>query len=457
MKKMKTTSSEVKAGTVQIAKKAKTAKTAKTARYQVKPARVIMAGIFVILLFFGGLGGVAAYLPFSGAVIAPGVVKVSQEKKTVQHLEGGIVQQILVREGDQVSKGDVLIKLKSSQVASSVALLKGRLEAKQIEAARLEAQRDLRSSFTVPKGLESRQWVNSEKNLFEKVRTSLKSRISSQKSRISQLKEKVKGTHREIEANAGIIHSLEEEIKAKAALMEGRYMDKAQVLTLKRQLAEQTGQKARLEQLIAEVGESIGEIKFSILSLENGYREEAAAQLNQVRDEIFQIRRQLAPQVDADERLSIRAPVDGVVLNMAIHSEEGGVIRPGEPILDIVPDDADLIIECTLRQDKITQVYLEQKTMVQLGAFNRITTPPIPGKVSYISADSVEQRLPGGQVSTAYILHISVSKKDLDDNDAWLSPGMPATCFVTTEKRTFLQYLIEPILLNLDQSLRETL
>ncbi|SLM30356.1 Type I secretion membrane fusion protein, HlyD family [Desulfamplus magnetovallimortis] len=434
----------------------------KTGRYRVRPGWVIFAGLFVILLFFGGLGGVAAYLPFSGAVIAPGVVKVSQEKKTVQHLEGGLVQQIFVREGDRVNKGDVLIKLRSSQVTSSVALLKGRLASKQIEAARLEAQRDFRKNMTIPEGVEGNdadieQWINSEKNLFEKAKTSLESRISSQKARISQLQEKAKGTKREVEANAGIIESLEEEIKAKEALMEGRYMDKAQVLTLKRQLAEQTGQKARLEQLIAEIGESIEEIKFSILSLENSYREEAAAQLNEVRDEIFQIRRQLAPQIDADERLSIRAPVSGVVLNMAVHSEHGGVIRPGEPILDIVPDDADLIIECTLRQDKITQVYIDQETKVQLGAFNRITTPPVPGKVSYISADRVEQRMPTGQIMSAYVLHISVDKKDLDEHDAWLSPGMPATCFITTEKRTFLQYLVEPILLNLDQSLRETL
>ena len=440
--------------------------------YVPKPGRIIFAGILVLLIFFGGLGGVAAYLPFSGAVIAPGIVKVSQEKKTVQHLEGGIVDQIYVREGDRVNQGDILIKLKSSHVTSMVALLQGRLATKRLEAARLEAQRDFKDTFIVPEDLkgdalengglkngdvEIEQRIKAEKNLFQKTKTSLESRISSSRTRIRQLKEKIQGTLNELEANREIRISLEEEIKAKAPLMQERYMDKAQVLTLKRQLSQQKGREASLEQLIAEAGESIEEIKFSILSMENTYREEAAAQLSSVQDEIFQMEMQLAPQLDADRRLSIRAPVTGVVINMLVHSEEGGVIRPGEPVLDIVPDDADLIIECSLRQDKITQVYLDQDTKVQLGAFNRITTPPVQGYVSYISADSVEQRLPTGQVMTGYRLHVTIPKKELESHEVWLSPGMPATCFITTEKRTFLQYLVEPILLNLDESLRETL
>lgn len=433
-----------------------------TQRYQIRPNRFIVVGLFVILVFFGGLGGMAAYLPFSGAVIAPGVVKVFQEKKTIQHLEGGIVDQIFVREGDKVRQGDVLIKLESSQVAASVALLKGRLTAKRIEAARLQAQLDFKNTFVLPADLDKQdpdvaQWLIAERKLFEKARVSLESRVSNLKSQIIQLREKIEGARRELESNAEIIALLEEEIKAKAALLEGRYMDKAQVLTLKRQLAVQIGTRAQLEQLIAGTVENIEGTKFSILSLENTYREEAAAQLKEAENEIFQINMQLTPRVDADDRLSIRAPVAGVVLNMAIHSERGGVVRPGEPILDIVPDDADLIIECTLRQDKITQVHLNQETKVQLGAFNRITTPPVAGVVSYISADSVEQHTPTGQVMTAYMLHVLVPKQELENHDVWLSPGMPATCFITTEKRTVLQYLIEPILLNFDKSLRETL
>lgn len=433
-----------------------------TGTYQPKPGRVIFAGILVILLFFGGLGGVAAYLPFSGAVIAPGIVKVSQEKKTVQHLEGGIVSKILVKEGDKVNKGDVLIKLKSSQVTSSVALLKGRLASKMIEAERLEAQRDFKKNFTAPTNLpddvdDLDKKILAETKLFEKTKLSLDSRISSLETRARQIQEKIQGTQNELKSNQEIIRSFEEEIRAKAPLAAERYMDKAQLLTLRRQLAQQKGEQGRLEQVIAESKESIEEIKFSMLSLENDYRQQAATELSKVKDEIFQISMQLSPQLDADERLSIRAPATGVVINLAIHSEDGGVIRPGEPLLDIVPENADLVIESQLRQDMITKVYINQETKVQLAAFNRITTPPMKGVVSYISADSVEQRLPTGQVTTAYIVHVKVPQSELDANEAWLSPGMPATCFIETEQRTFLQYLMEPILLNFDQSIRETL
>lgn len=430
--------------------------------YQPRPGKIIIAGFFVILIFFGGLGGVAAYLPFSGAVIAPGIVKVSQEKKTVQHLEGGIVSQILVREGDRVNQGDVLVKLKSSQVTSSVALLKGRLAGKMIEAERLEAQRDFKKKFTPPTDLpedirDLDKRIFAETKLFEKTKLSLESRIASLEARIRQIQEKIQGTQNELKSNSEVIRSFEEEIRAKAPLAEGRYMDKAQLLTLKRQLAMQKGEQGRLEQIISESKVSIEDIRFSILSLENDYRQQAATELNRVKDEIFQISMQLSPQIDADERLSIRAPVTGVVINLAIHSEKGGVIRPGEPLMDIVPDNADLIVECNLRQDKITQVYLDQKTKVQLGAFNRITTPPILGRVSYISADSIQQHLPNGQVIGGYRIYIKISKNELENNKVWLSPGMPATCFIETEERTFLQYLLEPILLNLDNSLRETL
>ncbi|MBF0235179.1 MAG: HlyD family type I secretion periplasmic adaptor subunit, partial [Desulfamplus sp.] len=430
--------------------------------YQPKPGRIMVAGLFVILVFFGGLGGVAAYLPFSGAVIAPGIVKVSQEKKIVQHLEGGIVSQILAREGDRVMQGDVLVKLKSSQVTSSVALLKGRLATKMIEAERLEAQRDFKKSFTPPSDLPDDvpnldKRILTETKLFEKMKMSLESRTASLEARARQIQEKIQGTQNELKSNQDVIRSFEEEIRAKAPLAEGRYMDKAQLLTLKRQLAMQKGEQGRLEQIIAESKVSIEDIKFSMLSLENDYRQQAATELSRVKDEIFQISMQLSPQLDADERLSIRAPVTGVVMNLAIHSEKGGVIRPGEPLMEIVPENADLIIECDLRQDKITQVYLDQETNVQLGAFNRITTPPIPGRVSYISADSIQQHLPNGQVIGGYRIHIKISKEELDKHNVWLSPGMPATCFMQTEQRTFLQYLMEPILLNLDNSLRETL
>lgn len=426
------------------------------------PKRVIYIGATVILFFFVGLGGVAAFMPFGGAVIAPGTVKISQEKKTVQHLEGGIVDQILVKEGDAVKQGSILIRLSSSSVKSSVSLLKGRLASKNIEASRLQAQMNFNKEFSLPKELPSDvpridEIIATERAIFNQSRKSVNSRIEIQKARIKQFEEKIDGANKEILSNKEIIASIDEELKAKVPLMEEKYIDKSQILTLRRMNSERKGQEARLLQVIAESRENIQELKLSIQSLENAYREEAVQNLAKVREEIFQIEKQLAPQLDIDERLNIRAPLSGTVINLQIHSENAGVIRPGMPILDIVPENAELIIECSLRQDMITRVKIGQETRVQLGAFNRITTPPVNGSVSYISADTVVQRLPSGAETHAYMLNVKVDKDTLEKNKVWLSPGMPATCFIQTEKRTFLKYLMEPILLNLDHSLRETL
>lgn len=426
------------------------------------PKKVISSGVIVMVVFFLGLGGIASFMPFGGAVIAPGTVKVSQEKKTVQHLEGGIVEKILVREGDKVKKDDVLVRLRSSNIKANVALIRGRLAAKTVEAARLEAQMNFRNSFSVPKDIPGDvahldEIISTEKDIFSQAKKSLNSQIEIQKTRIKQFEEKISGAEKELESNREIISSFEEELAAKIPLMQERYIDKSQILTLKRMLAERKGQEARLLQVMAESRESIEELNLSVKTLENRYREEAVNNLGKARDEIFQLGRQLSPQMDADERLDIRAPVSGTVINMQIHSENGGIVRPGVPVLDIVPENAELIVEAGLRQDMITKVHLGQTTRVQLAAFNRVTTPPVNGVVSYISADSVEQHLPNGAVSHSYIIHVKVDKSLLEKHGAWLSPGMPATCFVETEKRTFLQYLLEPIMLNIDHSLKETL
>jgi HlyD family type I secretion membrane fusion protein len=428
-----------------------------------RPWRIIAAGLLVIALFFGGIGTLAATMPLSGAVIAPGIVKVSEERKTVQHLEGGIVDEILIREGSRVKKGDILIRLKSSMVNATADLIQGRLLAKQAEAARLRAQAVMKDRIQWPSRLlEQRDRpdialiLEKELDVFTTQQETLASTIAMQKTRIKQLNEKIAGAQEEYNAEEAIIASLEEELQAKKPLFEDGYLDKSQILGLQRMVAEHRGNKAAQRQIMAEAKEKIEEIKLSIVSTRNTYQEKAVTELSRVSDEIFELQERLKPQEDARERLDIRAPVAGTIVNLQIHSEEGGVIRPGQPILDIVPENAMLIIEGRLRQDKITQVHEGQPTRVQLSAFNRITTPPVQGELVYISADQITEETGQGPTSF-YLVHVRVDPQELEKHNAYLSPGMPAVCFITTEKRTFLEYLVEPIVLNMDRSLRETL
>ena len=427
----------------------------------IRPTPLIVSGLIVIALFFGGLIVWSIFFPFSGAVIAPGQVKVSQEKKTVQHLEGGIVDEILVEEGDHVKKGETLIKLKSTQVHSSVDLLQGRLWSKMAKAARLRAESDMSEEINWPQellqkkdNLDVKEVMQKEKSIFESRRKDLQGKISRTRSQIAQIKNKISGLKEELRAQKDIIQALQVEIQAKQNLFQEEYINKAKILELQRKLATRKGRRGSLKQSIAESKKKIEELRLKIVNLRNKYKEKAVTELAKVSDTVFEVRERLRPKLDAQARLNIKAPINGEVMNLRIHSEDSGVIKAGEPLLDIVPEEAKLIIEARVRPSQITDVETGQATNVQLSAFNRRTTPPVPGEVTYVSADQVKRKTSQGEQSF-YLAHVDIDKKELDEVGAYLSPGMPAVSYITTQQRTILEYLLAPILKVVDQAMRE--
>lgn len=425
------------------------------------PLKYIIAGLFVIAIFFGGLGVWSVYFPFQGAVIASGVVNVSGERKMVQHLEGGIINKIFVKEGDEVTQGDVLIELKSSQVSSSVELLQGRLWAKQAEAARLRAEAGMKSSISWPKTLkglkknpEITQILATEKDIFVSRRSDLQGKIKLYHSQISQTRNRIEGAREELKSVTEIILNLEEDLTSKRPLLAEKYMGKTDILTLERSLAEYRGRKGKLNQDIAQFTQMIQEFELRIVDMENQYKDEAVSKLGEVTDLIFDLKDQITPMLDAQHRLEVRAPVSGVVLNIQVHSEDSGVIRPGMPLLEIVPKDLRMMVKAQVRPQDIISVKKGQPTKVQLAAFQRNSTPPIKGKVTYVSPDLMNQETPRGEMSY-YEVHVQVDEVDLKAHNAYLSPGMPAVCYITTESRTVISYLLDPLLQNVDKAMRE--
>ncbi len=426
------------------------------------PKRFIIGGLLIIFIFFGGLGAWSAFFPFQGAVIAPGTVKVSGERKTVQHLEGGIIDSILVDEGDHVKKGQVLIRLKSSEVNASVDLLQGQLWAKLSQSARLEAESTMQTEIDWPKELlkhknnpEVKDLMQKQQDIFISRRTDIDNKVSLHKSQILQIKEKIAGAKEELTAQQEIIANLKDEIQAKEELFKDNYISKAKILELRRRLSEHKGRKGKLKQSIAESKQKIEELKLRIVDLKNTYREKAVTKLGEINNRIFELREKIKPQLDAQKRLKITAPISGEVINMQVTSEDSGVIKAGQPLLDIVPAESKLIVEARIRRTDITDVKKGQYTKVQLSAFNRRSTPPIPGEVTYVSADQLKRETPNGTRSY-YIAHVKANKKDLEKRGAYLFPGMPAVCYITTEKRTVLGYLLDPLFSNLDKALRES-
>ena len=221
------------------------------------PSKYIIAGLLVIILFFGGLGVWSVYFPFQGAVIAPGVVNVLGERKMVQHLEGGIINKIFVKEGDEVTQGDVLIELKSSQVSSNVELLQGRLWAKEAEAARLRAEAGMKTSISWPKALNEltgdpdiAQILSTEKDIFVSRRSDLQGKIKLYDSQISQTKNRIEGAKEELKSVTEIILNLEEDLAGKRPLLAEKYMGKNDILTLERSLSEYRGRKGKLNKIL---------------------------------------------------------------------------------------------------------------------------------------------------------------------------------------------------------------
>jgi epimerase transport system membrane fusion protein len=425
------------------------------------PLKYILAGLVVIGFFFGGLTLWSVFFPFQGAVIAPGVVKVSGERKVVQHLEGGIIERIRVKEGDRVAAGDPLIELKSSQIVSNVELLQGRLWSKLAEAARLQAEVEMADTITWPKSLTAVSdhpdvavILAKEQDIFTYRRSDLEGKIELYQSQIKQLGNRIEGAGEEAVSVDEIIENLEEDLESKRPLLADQFMGKTEILELERTLSEYRGRKGRLKQDIAAFQQQIEELRLRIVDIQNQYRESAMSQLGDVKEAIFEVSEQIKPQLDAKERLIVRAPLSGVVMNMRVHSEDTGVISPGMPLMEIVPSDMKMIVTAQVRPQDITSVREGQPTKVQLAAFQRKSTPPVQGRGTHVSPDLIMPE-PGRQGMPHYLVHVEVDPLDLAEKQAYLSPGMPVSCYITTDKRTVISYLLGPLLRNIDMALRE--
>jgi HlyD family type I secretion membrane fusion protein len=425
------------------------------------PGKYIVAGLVVIALFFGGLTVWSVYFPFQGAIIAPGVIKVSGQRKVVQHLEGGIVERIHVRNGDRVEKGDLLIELRDSRITSNLQLLVNRHMFKKAEAARLRAEAVMKPSISWPPEFDAvrdnpdmAEVLASEQDIFDSRRTELEVRAQLYQSQIKQLGNQIEGAREELRSVEEIIANFEEDLESKRPLLEGKYLGKTNILELERSLAQHKGRGGKLKQEIAQFQQMIEERRLQIVAMENTYRESAVSKLGEVTDTIFELEEQIKPLLDASERLKIRAPISGVVINLEVHSEDSGVIQPRMSLLEIVPENSVLVVEAHVRTQDITSVRQGQDTKVALGAFQRQSTPPVRGRVIYVSPDLVEGD-PAMRQMPYYEAQVAVDEKDLVEKGAYLTPGMPVTCYITTDERTVISYVLGPLLKNIDEAMRE--
>ncbi len=408
--------------------------------------RLVSVGVLVLTVGFGGLGTWAALAPLKSAALAPGVVKVASERKTVQHLEGGIVKEILVREDQEVQAGQVLIRLDDVNPRARVALLQGGHDALMAELVRLEAERDARPELVFPPELLQRRddprvarLLDGEGQLFASRRAAMQGQINVLHQRKQQNQEKITGRMMQVTGTRTKLDYISEEIKGAETLMEVGMYTKTRYYALKRAEADLGSDIGRLGAEIAETRALNGETDLRIMDLKNQFQKDANDRLQEVRTKLDSLSEQRDAAADALARTEVVARQPGTVIGLQVHTL-GGVIKPGAAILDIVPKDDKMIVEAHVRPEEIDWVHKGLPAEVRFTAFNSRTTPVFAGKVSRVSADRFTESSRG---VAYYVAQIEIDPRQV--SNLTLQPGMPAEVYIVTGERTPLDYITRPI------------
>ena len=417
------------------------------------PVRI---GLTIFALVFGVFGGWAALAPIDGAAYAPGEVKVETQNKIVQHLEGGIIAEILVGNGDLVEPGQPLLNLDRTQPQAQLDVARIQYMANLVREARLLAQRVGAESIAWPAALDlddpaTREEIDAQTYIFDTRKTALEGNIEVLEQRIVQLENRVVGMEAARAARLLLAESFEAELEDTRELLEQGFSDRIRLRELERNFANSSGEAAELAANIASTEVQIGETVLQIQQVEKDSSNEVAAQLAETRTNLNDLQERIIALEDVVARTVIRSPDGGFVTGMQTHTL-GGVISPGMIIAEIVPEDDELVIEAQVSPNDIDRVALNQEANIRFSAFGNMT-PTVYGEVTNLSADSFQDQNTGLSYYTAEIM---VTPDGMDDlGDLVLMPGMPAEVFITTGERTFLQYLFKPFSNAVARSFRE--
>lgn len=404
-------------------------------------------GYAILFVTFGLFGSWAAFAPLDSAALAPGVVTVKSYRKTVQHLEGGIVKALKVRDGDRVAADEVLIELDDTQTSAELEMVRSQLIAARAQEARLLAERDGRDTpafaDSAPVDRRVREAQGGELQIFQARRNARLGEVDVLNKRIVQLEEQIRGFQAMITGKRQQVDSYGEEVGDLRALLAEGFVDKQRLRQQERSQAQLTTEIADQQSSIARARLQIGETQLQILQLNKNFASEVVDQLAKVQTRVFDLSERLTAVEDRLRRMQIRAPEAGMVIGMSVHTV-GGVISPGTPLLDIVPAAEDLVIEVRISPVDIDRVAPGKLADIRFSAFNQASTPVIEGRLTHVSAD----RLVDKDTGMAYYLgRVELSDKarqDLGSRNLMLVPGMPAEVLLNTGERTLLNYLVQP-------------
>jgi epimerase transport system membrane fusion protein len=424
-------------------------------------SRIVRSGLLVIALGGALLGGWASFAPLSGAIIAPGFVKVDLNRKVVQHQEGGIVREIRVRDGDRVSQGDALVVLDDVRVDATLDLLTTQLDNERAKAARLTAEAAYGARPSFPAELLKREKqpkvqeiLERERALFRSRRDAVESQTAALRKQIGEVAEEAAALSDQIGAEGRAVDLQKEELRANEELLRKNFVQKTRVLTLQRAVAEYEARYGEHRAELAKARQRRSELELRILSAQNLYKQGATDELKETTARIFDLEERLRPSRDAAERQRVAAPIAGEVVGVRVFNP-GAVVGPRDVLMEIVPEEKVLIIEARIRPEDINHVSSGSPADVRLTAYKYRETPLVEGGVTYVSGDRLVDSQTGAPY---YVVHVNVSAEALDQAGRLrLQAGMPAEVFIRTDQRTTLDYLLAPMTAYFRRALREPL
>ena len=424
-----------------------------------RPWRPAIVGWAIIALFFGGFGVWAAVAPLNGAVVANGIVKVEGNRKSVQHLDGGSVKQLKVKEGDRVKVGDVLLVLDDTQAKAEYEVLREQYIVLRATEARLLTELANGSDLTMPPELMDPRhqayavpvWMGQVKQ-FESRRATLEGQTRVIEEKIRQLQSQIEGAEAQAKAYTAQVDSVKLEAESVAPLVNKMLLPRPRLLQLQRTAFGLEGQIADAQASVSKFRQAIAEQELQIAQLHHDRMAEITKDLREIQARLLEV---LPKRTSAEAvlgRMEVRSPYNGKVVGLSVFSV-GGVIQRGEKIMDIVPDEDGLTIEAQLAVEDISDIHPGMRAEVHLTAFKQRIVPTLHGQVLRVSADRLNDPKTGAPFYLAIVMLDADELASLEG--VKLQAGMPATVMVPTDSRTAFEYIVGPLTSSFRQSFKQ--
>lgn len=407
-------------------------------------SKIIGFGLGVVFLLFAIFGGWMAFAPLAESSVAVGKVSADMDKKTLQHLEGGVIESIYVKDGDEVKKGDILLKLKEINIKSQLDIFKTQYDDASAVYSRLVAQRDNLSKVIYPPELKNESIIKEQNSIFFETKKSIEDEKIISQNRVVQLENQINGLKSLMKAKKSRLKSISEEILEWEKLFKEQLVDKLKIRDLSREKNMIEGDISQTDSEIAKLNEAINEARNQQLLREKEFTKETLNELVKAKSMLFDLKSKIASVDDTLDRTSIVAPIDGTVVGLNLHTV-GGVVAPGRDILQIIPQKSKLVVVAQLQTADIDKVKVGLMADIRFSAFNTRETHVVEGKVVHVSADSFMDEKSGLPYYEAKIEVTKDGEKQIAEYGFDLVSGMPAEVMIKVSERTVLSYLVKPL------------